>query len=96
MTREDFIQKYCSENPYKEQGRIEIHINNNQELTEIPDCISVCDVLNIDNCPNLCKLPDNLSVDFLFISNCPKLMELPSNMDATYVEWDKKDGPQFA
>ena len=90
MTREDFFKKYCSENPYKEQGRIEIHINNNQELTEIPDCISVCDVLNIDNCPNLCKLPADLKVEFLFISNSPKLMELPSNMDATYVEWDKE------
>ena len=89
MTREDFFKKYCSENPYKEQGRIEIHINNNLELTEIPDSISVCDVLNIDNCPNLCKLPDKLKVDFLFISNCPKLMELPSNMDATHIDWDQ-------
>ena len=90
MTREDFFQKYCSENPYKEQGRIEIHIKDNQELTEIPDCIGVCDVLNIDKCPNLCKLADNLKVEFLSISNCPKLMELPQNLGATLILWDKE------
>jgi hypothetical protein len=89
MTREDFFKKYCSENPYKEQGRIEIHIKDNQELTEIPEYIGVCDVLHIDNCPNLCKLPDNLKVDFLFVSNCPKLTELPTDIDAALIEWDQ-------
>ena len=90
MTREDFFKKHCNENPYKEQGRIELHIKDNQELTEIPDYIGACDVLHIENCPNLCKLPANLKVDFLFVSNCPKLMELPSNMDATHIDWDKE------
>ena len=90
MTREEFFQKYCSENPFKEQGRIEIHIRDNQELKEIPDCIGVCDVLSIANCPNLCKLPENFSVDFLLISNCPKLMELPTGLKATMIDWDKE------
>ena len=90
MTREDFFQKYCMEYPYKDQGRIEIHIHNNEELTEIPDCISVCDVLDIQNCPNLCKLPENLKVDFLFIHNCPKLTGLPKKLDAGVIDWDKE------
>jgi hypothetical protein len=90
MTREVFLKKYCNENPYKEQGRIEIHIIDNPEITEIPDCVNVCDVLDISNCPNLSKLPENLKVDFLFISNCPKLTKLPKDVDATIINWDKE------
>lgn len=91
MTREDFLAKYCCENPYKEQGRIEVHIKDNSELTEIPDCLNVCDVLDLENCPNLSKLPDNLNVDFLFIKNCPKLTELPQGLKVSgKLDWNKK------
>ena len=44
-----FLAKYCCENPFKEQGRIEVHIKDNPELTEIPDCLNVCDVLDLEN-----------------------------------------------
>jgi len=93
MTRDEFLAMYCCENPYKEQGRIEVHIRDNAELTEIPDCLIACDVLDIENCPNLCKLPNKLSVDFLFIKDCPKLTELPKNIQVdAMLQWDKESG----
>lgn len=91
MTREVFLAKYCYENPFKEQGRIEVHIKDNPELTEIPDCLNVCDVLDLENCSNLSKLPDNLNVDFLFIKNCPKLTELPKGLKVCgKLDWEKE------
>ena len=55
-------------------------IENNEEITTLPEFMTLRRGLVLKNCTNLTELPKGLISNCLFIENCPKLETLPIDL----------------
>ena len=55
-------------------------IENNKEITTLPEFMTLRRGMVLKNCINLTELPKGLITNCLFIENCPKLETLPIDL----------------
>jgi hypothetical protein len=88
---EEYINAFMDEEKipkawYKVVGKKTIFLDNNSlflndsNLRELPDGLVIPQLLSVENCKNLEKLPNNLNVGGLNLARCYKLEKLPNDL----------------